>query len=216
MSARNACRTFRPLRAGVQIRNGAAEAPGTLGLIATDNGGQLWIVSCYHVLARAPDSRDAPVQDGEVILQPNPPFGTPVARLDVGRARADLDGAAALIDSSILAVPEVLLLGTVRDPVDPRAGMRVVKCGASTGVTEGIIDGDGLPGEVYVRVPDRYPSDFELSGPSDSGAVWFERETLAPVALHQAGGTQQGRQFARARPILNVLDALDLRVYLGR
>jgi len=50
---------------------------------------------------------------------------------------------------------------------------------------------------------------YDLSEPGDSGAVWLERSTHAPVALHQKG-TTSGPSFATGVDIVAVLSALGL------
>jgi hypothetical protein len=198
MPLRNHNRVFRPVRAGIEIRNTTLLEPGTIGLIATSNGADRWIVSCHHVLCTA--------NFPEQIVQP---FGAAnvIAMSDAARSRADLDCAAASIVAGVQVIAEVLGIGRLGEPVDPTVGMEVVKSGAATGVTEGTIRSI-TPGRVEIR-PLKLPDDYQLSDGGDSGAVWIEKNTFSPVVLHQ-GSTSEG--FAIGRPIKEVLAALNLRM----
>jgi hypothetical protein len=62
--------------------------------------------------------------------------------------------------------------------------MRVVKSGWKTGVSEGrvaVVAGTGMLSE---RLAD-CPSDYLFAAIGDSGAVWVDAGTHAPVALHK-------------------------------
>ena len=111
---RNHNRVFRPIRAGIEIRNTTLLEPGTIGLIATSDGQDRWIVSCHHVLCtgRFPEEIVQPIGKGNVI-----------AMNDAGRARDDLDCAAARIVDGIQVIAEVLGIGRLGEPVDPVIGM---------------------------------------------------------------------------------------------
>src|SRR6267378_4382228 len=90
---------YRPLIAGVAVYNPNVNEVGTLGLFATSDGTDRWIVSCYHVLARnSPTGGMTPFASGETIFQGSAHDGV-VARTDTSRADAILDCAAALIAS---------------------------------------------------------------------------------------------------------------------
>jgi hypothetical protein len=194
---RNHNRVFRPLRAGIEIRNTNLLEPGTIGLIATSDGQDRWIVSCHHVLCTAsfPEEIVQPIGKGNVI-----------AMNDTGRARDDLDCAAARIVDGIQVIAEVLGIGRLSGPVDPVIGMEVVKSGAATGITEGTIR-HVAPGRVEIE-PLQLPPDYQLSDGGDSGSVWIAKNTFSPVVLHQ-GSSNQGS--AIGRPIREVLTALNLR-----
>jgi hypothetical protein len=198
MALRNHNRVFRPVRAGIEIRNSTLLEPGTIGLIATSNGTDRWILSCHHVLCTA--------NFPEQIVQPFGPANV-IATSDAVRSRADLDCAGARINDGIQVIAEVLGIGRLGDPVDPVVGMEIVKSGAATGVTEGTIRSI-TSGRVEIR-PSNLPDDYQLSDGGDSGAVWIEKNTFSPVVLHQ-GSTSEG--FAIGRPIKEVLMALNLRI----
>lgn len=188
--------------------NALAGGVGTLGVIATSDGIDRWMLSCYHVLGRP---GGAPFADNEVILQPprgGP--GTDVARTDTTRADTVLDCAAALVTAGIPTLAGVLELPPLAASTSPVVGMQVIKSGSETGVTEGVITavrGD----KVTIDQPRGFPRDYDLSQMGDSGALWVERTTFAPVALHTAGNSG-GREQAFGVALPAVLASLGLRL----
>lgn len=210
MFLRNHTRAFRPLRGGIHVFNPVANEPGTLGLVATSDGVDRWIVSCYHVLGR-PDLSAA--VDGEPIFQPAPgadASGQAVARLDMSRCDRNRDFAAAKCVPGILAVGEILALGRLGRPVQPVINMPVVKSGIATGVTEGTIHsiaGDALT----IAVRGDFPNDYELTVAGDSGAAWLEKATFAPVALNIGLGPP-GSRLATAVSLGGLLAAAGLAI----
>lgn len=131
---------YRPLIAGVAVYNPNVNEVGTLGLIATSDGIDRWIVSCYHVLARNLSVVvGTPLASGELIFQGSAHDGE-VAKTDVGRADAQVDCAAALIDPSVPSLQAIVDVGLLNHaPVAPSVGLRCLKSGAETGVTEGVV-----------------------------------------------------------------------------
>ena len=200
--------SFDILRAGIVILNERNDRPGTLGVIATADGTDRWIVSCYHVLCRA---NDDPFSDGELIVQGRArALGRPVARVSAARADRAVDCAAALIDHGIPVSEQILGVPFVAGPGAPVKGMRVIKSGATTGVTERVIwrvSGD----TVEIRAPEGVGAGFEISGYGDSGSLWIDADTLAPVAMH-FGMRPTATSTALARPIKQVLATLRLRI----
>lgn len=207
----NHCRMFRPLRGGVLIVNANVRVLGTVGLVATSDGHDRWLVTARHVLAR---TGGPPLQDGEPVFQPGEGAGPFVAVTRTGRADPDLDAAAALVIDGVEAVGEILGLGALAPVKDPAAGMRVVKSGIATGITEGVVD-EVAGDRVRIRLPPGFPSKYELSDVSDSGAVWLEQATMAPVALHRAG-EDTGVETATGVPLRRVLEALRLQALTPR
>jgi hypothetical protein len=205
MLAANHKQIFRPLRGGIAIVAPRVNRFGTLGCIAFGDGGA-WLVTAYHVLA---DRGRGDLAGGDPIHQllPGMPPGV-AARAVAGRADPGLDAAAGLLELGVEAVPEVLGLGRVAAAVEPAVGMRVVKSGAATGVTEGVIVGVQLE-RVEIESPPGFPSKYELSDVSDSGAVWLEMETRAAVGLH-VGGNDVSVERAFAVPMPLVLATLGL------
>lgn len=72
----------------------------------------------------------------------------------------------------------ILGIGTPTAPIPPATGMRVIKSGRSTEITEGIIS-SVTGGKVEITLRPGYPDAYALSEPGDSGAVWLDRSTLA-------------------------------------
>lgn len=212
MPALNHIRLFRPLRGGIAIHNPNSSPNGgpygTLGFVATSDGSDRWLVSCYHVLCRLQGAM--PPGNVEQVYQPFFPMTpTPVGIVTPDRADEALDCAAALIPGG-QAVGEILGIGRLGPPADPVAGMRVIKSGAETGVTEAVVL-SVAGNEVEIVQPD-FPIDYDLSSGGDSGALWVDAATMSPVAMHYRGNEQGTRERAFARPIKAVLDALKLKM----
>jgi hypothetical protein len=181
---------------------------GTLGFIGTKNGDDRWIVSCYHVLCR---SDETPFADRESIFQPvDGEPGSLVARLSIGCADSVLDCAAAKVLDEVETVGEILGLGRLGKPVDPIPGMQVIKSGIATGITEGTVRSVSDK-RVIIAAPAGFPSNYELSGGGDSGAVWVQKNTLSAVALHTRGN-DTGEEVAFAVPVRDVMQVLGLQV----
>lgn len=184
---------------------------GTLGFLAQDNLGspEYWIVSCYHVLVGRPDILPVP---NEPVLQPC--SGGPAAFVDASRCDPVLDCAAAKVPAQVGTTWSILNVGEIGSPVEPRVGMRVIKAGAFTGVTEGVIlsiEGD----DVIVGSPPGFDPEYELSGPGDSGALWLSQDQHSPVAVH-VQEIRNDSALVVARRIDQVLKALGLRIPLVR
>jgi hypothetical protein len=201
----NADLAFRPLLAGTGILNARVNEPGTLGYIAADDVGELWIVSAYHVLCNA--GLVAYASD-ETIYQPAAVAPeNRIATTRAARANADLDCAAAQLDAGITGLNYQLGIGPASNPIEPAVGMKVIKSGAASGVTEGIIV--AVSGtDVVIQIDPTYPTDFVLSLPGDSGAAWLEQQSRSLVALHS--GRQSPRRAA-AVSLTAVLAALRLK-----
>lgn len=196
----------RPLRGGIAIFNPVVNETGTIGLIATSNGNDRWIISCYHVLCRKDLS---PAGDREPIFQPIDDQENLVGHTSLERADTVLDCASALIAPGILVTGETLNIPQISGIGEPKIGMRVLKSGSITGVTEGIIVAlDG--GDVVIDRPDSHPANAELSSPGDSGALWVARDTLQAVALHKSGSAFGGTTTTASK-ISAVLNQLKLR-----
>jgi len=205
MPARNHQKGFRPLRPGIYIYNPATGGAGTLGALATSDGADLWLISCYHVLGRADKSA---LTDGEAVFQPSPP--NIVARTSAQRANALLDCAAAKCIDGITGVNEILEIGNIAAPVDPKKGMRVIKSGTESGITEGVIR-DVSEKFFSVEAPPDFPLDYSITEIGDSGALWVERESGSAVGLN-LGLAGVGQPFAHAAAINEVLATLKLNL----
>lgn len=206
--ARNHEYTYRPLVAGTAILNPLNGRPGTLGGFATSNGEDWWILSCYHVLARPGGAAFA---DGEPIMQSTPNRGgQQIARTSVAHSNAALDCAAARVDPGIAASGRILGLPAIAGVSDPVVGMRVIKSGYVTGVTEGVISKVAASNVDIIPHPS-YPSEFDLSDYGDSGALWIDAATGNAVALHTAGN-DYGAERAFGKVLSAVLLALGLEL----
>lgn len=206
----NHTRSYLPIRGGIAIAGSTARVLGTLGLVLTADGADRWILTAHHVLARS----GVPLADDEPVFQPAEGSGEKVALTRRDRADATLDAAAARVLDGIASVGEILGIGPVAPVRDPEPGMRVIKAGIATGVTEGVIERVDAD-TVRIVVPPGYPSKYELTEVSDSGAAWVEQGTGAPVALHRAGN-DTGVEVALATPLPRILDAFGLRVVSAR
>ncbi len=190
--------------------NPQVKHPGTLGFVAVDevDPTQRFLVSSYHVLVRL---QGQPGVEGEPIFQPsNQGQSSEVAFVDLSRADPRLDCAAARVADNIQASRGILGLGQPGTPRLAQVGMRVVKSGLSTGVTEGVVK--AVSGDlVRLEPPEGFPEDYELSDAGDSGALWLEIQTRTPVALH-VRGNPDGPEWAEGIAIQQVLHALRLRM----
>jgi hypothetical protein len=197
---------IRPICAGLGIINPAAGAPGTLGLLLTSDGTDRWLLSCYHVVCRLYRfGVTQPFSMGEEVYQPAPGNGaTPIAMLQPGAVRSlsdrALDAAAVRVAAGVQCAAGAHGLAGIaagQPALEPQPQMRVVKSGRATGVTHGFVDRvrviDGVPRAEVVYDFDEADAQFVAAG--DSGAVWFDRLTGRPVAMHQ-GETNAGASSA--------------------
>lgn len=197
---------YRPLRAGTSILNARVNEPGTLGLIAQDAAGAAWIVSCYHVLCDV--NLGAYVQDDPIYQPAAVVNGNQIAVTSKTMADAGLDCAAAKVMAGIQVSNSILEIGPVTGVVAATAGMRVVKSGGVSGITEGVVA--NVAGQmVTIRIDASFSQQYVLSEPGDSGALWVEQTTQRAVALHR--GLQTAREAA-AVPVQLVMDKLGLKL----
>lgn len=196
---------FRPIISGTSILNARVNEPGTLGYIAADDVGALWIVSAYHVLC---NSTLLPYTADESIYQPaaiTPEYR--IALTSATRANPQLDCAAAQLLPGITGLNYQLGIGPTASPIQPAAGMRVIKSGAVSGLTEGIIISVTDP-DVLIQTDNTYPTDYTLTEPGDSGSLWLDQQSHSPVALHC--GSPSARHAA-AKSFPTVLTTLNLK-----
>lgn len=213
----NHLKTFIQLRGGIAIHNPMSDpmvpggAYGTLGFVGTSNGADRWLVSCYHVLCRK--NENFPVGVSEPIFHPVSQFQpAPIATVSADRASRELDCAAALVFNPSLLIGQILGIGQLMPPVAPMLGMRVLKSGAETGVTEGFIV--KIAGDDVEIAPFGFGTDYELSEGGDSGALWIDASTHAPVALHYRGSDRGTPERAYGKAIQSVLNRLGLSVVI--
>jgi hypothetical protein len=200
--------TFRPLSGGIEIYVPRVDEVGTLGFLARDEAANedWWLVSCYHVLVGGPST--VPVPD-EGVLQPAS-AASPAAFVDALRAESSLDCATARIRPPMPVTPAILGIGIIGVPAEPEIGMRVIKSGAASGVTEGIIE-EISGNDVIIAGPPGFDANYELSLPGDSGSIWLSQKDHSPVALHIRKG-EGPRKTAAAKRIIPILQTLRLRI----
>jgi hypothetical protein len=204
---RNHVQPFRPLRGGIAIVCGSNGPFGTLGCLATSDGQDRWLLTANHVLS----GTAATVQEDIPVFQPA--MGgpeAPIGRTRQAKASKALDVAAAVVVAGTETVNEILGIGVLGPLSEPAVGMRVVKSGIATGVTEGVIV-NVTNERVRIEVPPGYPSKYELSSISDSGSIWVEQNTASPVALHVAGN-DTGIEIALGIRLSEILTTLNLRL----
>jgi len=134
--------------------------------------------------------------------------------------RAGLDAAVSRLKSNKLLLNQQQGIGAVTGVALPQLGMRVIKSGAATGVTSGIITGilgysmqryanrKQLIGPFVCITPEE--PNAKINAPGDSGAWWLERSSRRAVALHFAGGDVPSFGLAFSMP--EVLHALEVEV----
>lgn len=214
-----------PLVGGVSVANARVSA-GTLGAIVWDREDcQVCILSNWHVLC---GSRDCEV--GESILQPGKfDGGRPsdkVAELKRWRLDKDADAALANLTGARGSSRDILEWEPIKGVETPKLGMKVIKSGRTTGLTEGIIDGVGLSTRLnygggtvqsfrnQIHIVPRPPwpkEDYEVSKGGDSGSVWINEDTGMAVGLHFAGETDPSptAEHAVANRMVDVARALN-------
>ena len=201
------------IRGGLAVENPVLNEPGTVGFIGTSDGTDRWLVSCFHVLCRSlgtampPDARESVVYafDG------NQPARV-LAVVDPTRADDDLDCAAALVVKPAEALGQILGVGTIHpEPIEAQVGMRVLKSGVATGVTEGFVRRLRVDGKPVMQI-EKTSAGYAVCSRGDSGALWLDAQTLRPVALHTGGRADDERGVAVATEIKAVLARLGLRI----
>lgn len=194
------------LISGSRILNARARSPGTLGCIGVGPNGDHYLVSCFHVLGRFGE----PPDEGEAIWHTAALESRMIALTEVARMNPRFDIAAAPLFPGIPVAGEILSLGPIRGIAAAAEGMRVVKFGAETGLTEGVIS---YIGDTHIEI-DAVPHaglEPRLSERGDSGALWVTPDGEA-VAMHFRG--RDGNQ-AFARPLPLVLATLGLTLLTG-
>lgn len=209
MSVRNTYSPYRPLLSGTAIYSGQVSELGTLGLIVRAVGtNQPRILTCWHVLT-GDNIHD--IDTGSAIYQGKLTQADIIASGSTAKGDKTLDAVSVEVIAGISVTARILNLGVSGPVKSPQVGMRLVKCGAGTGVTEGIVSAVNTP-RFTISVDTGFPGKYELSQGGDSGAVWLEQGTLCPVGLHY-GGETSGKQEARAVSLPTIFDVLGLEAY---
>jgi hypothetical protein len=217
------------LHPGVSIGNRKVGTTGTLGTFVRDlSTGRPSLLSNWHVLCGGPEA--AP---NDEIAQPGPndmPDGRTVGLLVRWlRLGEHYDAALAQLSEGVQA--DDTLFGTTVRPAGtaaPSLGMRLVKSGATSGITHGVIDGLGgsyaidytgfgdgpqwMEGFRIVPDPEAPAANISLAG--DSGSLWVDAATGAAVGLH-FGGEEDGsplNEYALAHPIADIFSRLNVNL----
>lgn len=187
-----------PIRPGVSIsRQGVGI--GTFGMLVYDQRtGRPCVLSNWHVLVDSETPENPILQPGWGDGGRSP--GDTIGRVARKVLDQDGDAAIAVLDGPRAARAEQwgseVLIEGVRAP---RVGEILEKSGRATDVTRGRVDGVGqytipysvgpvsIDGFKVVAVDDGNPNDEEISGPGDSGAVWYGAGDRIGVGLHFAG-----------------------------
>jgi endonuclease G len=187
--------------------------------------GEALILSNFHVLALNLTTRA-----GLSIYQPGRMDGGSAADLVANLTRhamsVNLDAAVARLTSdSRSLINHQLGLGAVTGVANPRLGAQVVKSGATTQVTYGLVTGvEGVSepirygsfSRIIAHVMRIEPQRIEdrVSAGGDSGSWWLDQATRQAVGLHFAG--QFLPDTALAINMAVVLDALNVDIDTSR
>jgi hypothetical protein len=218
-----------PLAPGLSIGNAKTLSTGSLCTFVRSIGDDAaCILSNWHVLCGAPEAAA-----GDPISQPGPmdagssPTAEVATLLRWLKLSQQFDAAVAVLKPDV-AVSGTLFGTNVRPGavVTPAVGMRVLKSGAMTGVTHGIVDGIGGSYQLdytnfgdapewmlgFRVVPDPAAPATDLSLDGDSGSLWVTADGGNPVGLHFAGEDDNGplNEYALAHSLESVLQRLNV------
>jgi endonuclease G len=214
-----------PLCGGLSISDPFHVTYGTLGALVVDRtNGEPMILSNWHVLVVEWSART-----GQRIYQPGRMDGgipdDAIAMLRRHAMNRNLDAAvAALLPNTRPLVNYQLGLGPITGVGKARLGMNVVKSGATTRITYGIVTGvEGHSDPIKYRGLSRVITNVmtieaqaredQVSAGGDSGSCWCDQETMQAVGLHFAGQMEPDCALAIDMPVvLNTLNVdLDTR-----
>jgi hypothetical protein len=221
------------MQPGLCIGNIPRGSNGTLGCLIGDSFDRsLGILSNWHVLC---GGTDATV--GDAISQPGPgyiPNPRPVASLRRWIAPpAGYDAAIATLPPGA-PVEDMLVNSSIKltGVAEPQPGMRVLKTGIGSGVTNAIVDSIAgsflvpygeLGGASFWMVGFRLVHDPafpnpQVSVPGDSGAVWVDPASGLAVGLNFGGEDDSTplSEFALAHPMPEVCTRLGVEVITNR
>ncbi len=208
------------LAGGLALSNPHDHRRGTLGGKVRDRqSGAEMLLSSWHVLSGA-EPGEQEMQLGSLIARAADGEAETIAEYQRSAIHCGLDAAVAQLRSLKPLRHEQIGIGPVTGVTIPQLGMRVIKSGAGTGVTRGVITGVlGYAMHLYgstnhvvgplVHIAPEAPEQ-PLSGAGDSGAWWLESSTRRAVALHFASSTAP--RFALAFSMPEVLKALEVDI----
>jgi len=105
-----------------------------------------------------------------------------------------------------------MITGLLESYIYPQLNMPLLKSGAKTGITFGIVDGRSCIdcSELSIHIDTRYPSNTgKVSDSGDSGSVWILNDNTnipKPVALHYGGG--ETSQWAKAKTFASIFASI--------
>lgn len=211
---------YEELIGGIRIKNAKLKGyGGTLGSIVYDrNNGEAFGLTSHHVLIpprRLAFWRKAPIiqpnkrghlkmRIGEVKLSRNSALDCVRFKLN-HRRKINTENNFLGINGKIKGIETEMICGT-----------KVMKSGARTGVTYGIIVCESVCNDGFIIYPDEDYDliDGELSLAGDSGAVWLVNDgSMKAIGLHCLGNKRKhiDIEFSMALSIEKVLDHLKLR-----
>lgn len=206
---------LRPIVPGTSIARIGNSATGTLGALVrrpSDAEHIVYGLSCAHVLREVsrtstscvtqPASTRRADQIGAIVATVNDARGdAAIVRLDDSHAvtrSAQFDTSATLTNVTLVTL-----------------ATRVWKSGVATGVTTGVVHGigfyrlaEGAPLMRGFRIRALHGAPQPISGPEDSGAVWYLDDQRTGVGLHTGFDVIDGTRCAIASHLPLVLQAL--------
>jgi hypothetical protein len=218
-----------PLAPGLSVGNITTYETGTLGLfVRGGDPSRRYMLSNWHVLAGGADATagDEISQPGPMHLGPNP--ARPVAALDRYLALSEQFDAALALLSDEVRIDEALFDLDIRPTSvgDPELGMGLVKSGAVSGVTRGVIDGvEGVYqldyssfgyGPLWMQgfrvTRGGGATSATISEAGDSGAAWVDERSSTVIGLHFAGEDDDSplNDYALVHPIKPILERLSV------
>jgi len=224
------CNDIQP---GISVGNAAFGTTGTVGPIVIDNiTGRIGLLSCWHVLCGSVNAKpgDAIIQPGLALAGTNPLRETATLErylsLNLG-----YDAAFGLLDPGVTYKTFPWGINAqITGVEEPRGGMRVLKVGATTGTTFGVVDSHLTPGNfmlsysafgdgkrrmtAYKIVLAEDSNAEELTMEGDSGALWICRDSGKAVALNFAGEDGMGRnnEYSLAHSLPEILKLLNIKL----
>jgi hypothetical protein len=217
--------TVRPATGGISVGNARpGSGSGTIACLVADNHGVAYLLSCNHVLALL-----GRAQAGDPIVQPSIEDGgrAPqhvIARLthaypidfQAGHSN-QIDCALAQVNSNLVSVLNEFF-GRISDqPVAPKPGQRVRKCGRSTEETDSVVRQHGVGLYIgyqmglkahfsnLIAIEQSAGTPFAWQG--DSGALVLDMDNRPLGMLISTSA-----QWAYAVPMATILDTLGVHI----
>ncbi len=204
-----------PLLGGIKIGSVKLNNSGTLGMIVQhQTNGKLLGLTNWHVIKRRKGRR------GNPIVQPGYKPNSIKYRIgNLYRWNKKLDCAVFEINKhrKLNAANSIYEInGKINKTQEPFIGMKVMKTGAKTGLTHGIVSSVSSD-KIKIRMvpnPAKPSIDNELSDAGDSGSIWVTDEAKPKaVALHWGGDKSQSAitEFSLANSLNVIFKTLELK-----